>query len=493
MHKGSAMTGERDLSQRVASGVAWNIAEKVGSTLLQAIVSIIVANRIMPEDMGIIAILTVFVTLTQVVIDSGFSQTLIRKADPTPSDFKAVFRFNLIASLVIYVALTAASPLIASYYGWGLITDIAPVLYLLLPLNALCVIQNTIMVREFRFAELSTIIFFSSLISGILAIAMALTGFGVWSLVGQRVGMMATKAILLWYRSAWRPRRDVKCGSLREMAPFSLRLIATDMITAIYNNIAQLFIGKIYSADSLGYFNQAQKLKDMPVNATMQSIQSVTFPALAKISDNEQKFDEGYRRVVMLTAFIMLPVMAGLIATAEDIFHLLLRPQWHPSIPYFRIMCLIGIFYPISAIAYNVLKVRSNGRIILWMEVIKKGIMTIILAVTIPMSVMAIAWGMVAASACEMVLNVGATMRYAGLSLGRFLRTLLPIVLLTTVMYAATVFVGTYTQDWSVALRLAAKIATGITTYVAVGYATRMEAFSEALAIARQFANKIKR
>ena len=478
------------MSKRVASGVAWNIAEKIGSTLLQAIVSIIVANRIMPDDMGIIAVLTVFVTLSQVVIDSGFSQTLIRKANATAEDFKAVFRFNLIASLALYAILTATTPWVASYYGWELIRKVAPVLYLLLPLNALCVIQNTIMVKEFRFAQLSTIIFFSSLISGILAIVMALTGFGIWSLVGQRVSMMATKAILLWWKSPWRWRSDIRTGSLKEMTPYSLRLIATDMITAIYNNIAQLFIGKIYSADMLGYYNQAQKLKDMPVNATMQSIQSVTFPALAKISDNPTKFDEGYRRVLMLTAFIMLPVMTGLIATADDIYMLLLKPQWHPAIPYFRIMCLIGIFYPISAIAYNVLKVRSNGAIILRLEIIKKVIMTIILATTIPISVMAIAWGMVAAAACEMVLNIGATLRYAGLKLKSLVTTLLPIIALTAVMYLATKMVGYQIENLAVGLRLAIKIGVGIISYVAISFITRMEAFDEALAIAKQFLNK---
>ena len=478
------------MSKRVASGVAWNIAEKIGSTLLQAIVSIIVANRIMPDDMGIIAVLTVFVTLSQVVIDSGFSQTLIRKANATAEDFKAVFRFNLIASVALYAILTATTPWVASYYGWELIRKVAPVLYLLLPLNALCVIQNTIMVKEFRFAQLSTIIFFSSLISGILAIVMALTGFGIWSLVGQRVSMMATKAILLWWKSPWRWRSDIRTGSLKEMTPYSLRLIATDMITAIYNNIAQLFIGKIYSADMLGYYNQAQKLKDMPVNATMQSIQSVTFPALAKISDNPTKFDEGYRRVLMLTAFIMLPVMTGLIATADDIYMLLLKPQWHPAIPYFRVMCLIGIFYPISAIAYNVLKVRSNGAIILRLEIIKKVIMTIILATTIPISVMAIAWGMVAAAACEMVLNIGATLRYAGLKLKSLTTTLLPIIALTAVMYLATELVGNQIENLAVGLRLAIKIGVGIISYAAIAYITKMEAFDEALTIAKQFLNK---
>ncbi len=487
------MGQEQDLTQRVTSGVAWNIAEKVGSTLLQAVVSIIVANRIMPDDMGIIAVMTVLVTLSQVFLDSGFSQTLIRKSDPTPGDFKAVFRFNLLVSIALYALLTLSSPLVASFYGWEIINSIAPILYLLLPLNALCVIQNTIMVREFRFAQLSTIIFISALISGVLAIVMALTGFGIWSIVGQRVTMMATKAILLWWKSPWRYRRDAERGSIREMAPYSLRLIATDMITAIYNNVAQLFIGRIYSANMLGYYNQAQKLKDMPVNATMQSIQSVTFPALSKISDNPIKFDEGYRRVIMLTAFIMFPAMMGLIATAEDIYLLLLKPQWHPAVPYFRVMCLIGIFYPISAIAYNVLKVRSNGAIILRLEVIKKVIMTIILAITIPISTMSIAWGMVAAAACEMILNIGATLRYAGLGLKSLLRTLLPIILLTATMYLATETAGYYISDFSVGIRLLVKIFVGIATYATIAILTHMEAFGEVKSIAMQFLNKARR
>ena len=194
----------------------------------------------------------------------------------------------------------------------------------------------------------------------------------------------------------------------------------------------------------------------------------------------------------MLTAFIMLPVMTGLIATADDIYMLLLKPQWHPAIPYFRIMCLIGIFYPISAIAYNVLKVRSNGAIILRLEIIKKVIMTIILATTIPISVMAIAWGMVAAAACEMVLNIGATLRYASLKLKSLATTLLPIIALTAVMYLATELVGSQIENLAVGLRLAIKIGVGIISYAAIAFITRMEAFGEALAIAKQFLNNQK-
>ena len=487
------MAESTQLTNNVTSGVAWSVAEKIGSALLQAVVSIVVANAIMPMDMGIMAVLTVFTTLAQVVVDSGFSQTLIRKAAPTAEEYRAVFRFNILSSLILYALLSIASPAIARYYGWPLLATVAPILFLLLPLNALCVIQNTIMVREFRFAQLSTITFASSLISGIIAITMALTGFGIWSLVGQRVSMMAAKAAMLWWKSNWRPRSAQRASSLREMAPYSLRLMTTDIINSLYNNVAQLFIGNIYSGSVLGYFNQAQKLKDMPVNSTMQSVQSVTFPALSKIGDNDVKFSEGYRRVVMLTAFVMFPIMAGLIATAEDIYTLLLKPRWHPAIPYFRILCIAGFFYPIAVVAYNILKVKSNGSIILRLEIVKKLIMTVILVVTIPRSVTAIAWGLVVAAAVEMTLNFVSTLRYTTFSVLQFMRTMLPIIVITALMYALIMVEANYIASWHVALRLIVKILTGIVAYTSLAYIARSEAFNEATSIIKGLLNKGKR
>ena len=476
------MSAQSKLTERVASGVAWSIAEKVGSALLQAVVSIVVANRIMPMDMGIMAVLTVFITLSQIVVDSGFSQTLIRKAAPTEGDYLAVFRFNILSSVAFYLLLSFLSPLVASYYGWPEISKVAPILFLSLPLNALGVIQNTMMVREMRFAQLSSMTFIATLISGAIAIAMAVAGMGIWALVGQRLAMMASKSAMLWWTNGWRPRNISTQGSLREMAPFSLRLMTTDIITSIYNNISQLFIGKIYSGSALGCFNQAQKLVNMPYTLLL-SIQSVTFPALARIKDEEEKFAESFRLVVMATCLIMFPIMAGLIATAADFYMLLLKPDWHPAIPYFRIMCIGGFFYPLLYISYNILKVKSDGSIILRVEVIKRAIMTIILIATIPVSVKAVAWGLVLSVVCEMVLNTWSALRYVRITLLRLLRTILPISLLTLVMYVAVMYVGNLTAEWSVGTRLGIKILTGVALYLVGGIALRMEAFKQSIAL----------
>lgn len=479
------MSAKSKLTERVASGVAWSIAEKVGSALLQAVVSIVVANRIMPMDMGIMAVLTVFITLSQIVVDSGFSQTLIRKAAPTEGDYLAVFRFNILSSVAFYLLLSFLSPLVASYYGWPEISKVAPILFLSLPLNALGVIQNTMMVREMRFAQLSSMTFIATLISGAIAIAMAVAGMGIWALVGQRLAMMASKSAMLWWTNGWRPRNISTQGSLREMAPFSLRLMTTDIITSIYNNISQLFIGKIYSGSALGCFNQAQKLVNMPYTLLL-SIQSVTFPALARIKDEEEKFAESFRLVVMATSLIMFPIMAGLIATAEDFYMLLLKPDWHPAIPYFRIMCIGGFLYPLLYISYNILKVKSDGAIILRLEVIKRAIMTVILIATIPVSVKAVAWGLVLSVVCEMVLNTWSALRYVRITLLRLLRTILPIASLTLVMYVAVMYVGDLTAEWSVGARLGIKILTGVTLYVVGGITFRMEAFKQSIALLKQ-------
>ena len=477
---------EKMLKEKVAGGVAWSIAEKVGSMLLQMVVSIVVARLLVPEDFGVMAILTFFTALALVMVDSGFSQTLIRKESPTPQDYHSVFAFNIAVSVVLYVVLVAVAPAVARYYELPVIADIAPVLFLLLPINALCVIQNTIFTREFRFRLLSQATFTASFVAGVVAVAMALAGCGVWSLVGQRVATLAVKTLILWVRSDWRPSLHFTMKPVREMAPFSFRLLTTDLISSIYNNISQMFIGKIYSADTLGYFNQAQKFKDLPLTSAMQSVQSVTYPALSQIGDQREKFAESYRQVLMVVAFMLMPVMVGIVAVAEDLFALLLGEKWMPTVPYLQILCLMGLFQPLAMIAYNILKVKSNGAIILRLEIAKKALMTLILVVTIPHSVKAVAWGLVAMSFCEFVINFVASMRYASLGVWRMVRTLLPVLLITAAMYAAVLGMGRLMADAGVAVRLLSEIATGVVVYTLLALALRLEAMGEVRSLIRK-------
>ena len=474
------MSAER-LEHKVVSGVVWSFAEKFLTMLVQMVVSIIVARRLMPEDFGVMAILTFFTSVALTIVDSGFSQTLIRKREPSDSDYRSVFLFNVVVALLLYFVLWALAAPIARFYGHSVIRDVAPVLFLLLPINSLCVVQTVMFTREFRFKLLSNIVFFASLVSGVVAVAMAVAGCGIWALVAQRLLQMGIKAVAFWLIRRWRVRGGVSLSALREMAPFSLRLLATDLIASIYNNVAQLFVGKIYSTASLGYYSQAQKLKDLAVISTVQSVQGVTYPALSKLSADEEKFSAGYERIVRLLSFVLFPAMLGLVAISSDMFMLLLGERWMPTVPYFRILALSGMVYPLAMVGYNVLKIKSDGRLVVRLEVVKRVVMTLVLCVTIPTGIEAVAWGMTAMAFVEFLLNSGFALRLMSFGVVRLAKALLPSMLLSLVVYFGLEILNPHLAHLSVALRLTADIALAVVSYIALAWALRLRAFHEVI------------
>ena len=464
-----------ELKEKVAQGVAWSMAEKIGSMLLAMAVRLVILRLLTRDILGFMSIPSAVVTVLLVIVDSGFSQSLVRHKGPSQSDYKSVFLFNIAVSAVLYGVLVALAPLAARWYGMPEIARIAPVFFLLLPLNALCAVQNTIFIRQFRFALLSKVTFLSSLAGGLTAIALAMAGWGIWSLVAERVIAVGMRTALLWWLSDWRPCG--KCGlkPLREMAPFGCSLMVTDLISNFYNKIPQFFLGKLYSPAVLGSFDQAVKLKDMPAATGIQAVQNVTFPALAKIRDDAPKFAEGYRQVVMVVSYVMFPIMLGMSAVARDMFAVLLGEEWMPTVPYFEAVCLAGLFSPIALTAYNVLKARCKGPLIVRLEVVKKIIMTAIFAVTIPHSVMAVVWGLVAIAFCEMAVNFLATTRFTSLTFRRFVRTLLPVALVSGTMYLLVRLTAAAIPGNDL-VRLLAELATGVVSYLALSALFRLEA-----------------
>lgn len=469
------------MEHKVVSGVVWSFAEKFLTMLVQMVVSIIVARRLMPEDFGVMAILTFFTSVALTIVDSGFSQTLIRKREPSDSDYRSVFLFNVVVALLLYFVLWALAAPIARFYGHSVIRDVAPVLFLLLPINSLCVVQTVMFTREFRFKLLSNIVFFASLVSGVVAVAMAVAGCGIWALVAQRLLQMGIKAVAFWLIRRWRVSGGVSLSALREMAPFSLRLLATDLIASIYNNVAQLFVGKIYSTASLGYYSQAQKLKDLAVISTVQSVQGVTYPALSKLSADEEKFSAGYERIVRLLSFVLFPAMLGLVAISSDMFMLLLGERWMPTVPYFRILALSGMVYPLAMVGYNVLKIKSDGRVVVRLEVVKRVVMTLVLCVTIPTGIEAVAWGMTVMAFVEFLLNSGFALRLMSFGVVRLAKALLPSLLLSMIVYLGLEILNPHLAHLSVTLRLTADVALAVVSYIALAWALRLRAFHEVI------------
>lgn len=480
-----------ELKTKVVRGFAWNVAEKLASALFQIYVSIKVANRLFPEDYGVMAIMVAFLAVFNIFVDSGFSQALIRKTNPSEGDFSSAFYFNIAVSLVVYGFLVGISWPVARIFDTPAIIRLAPVLYLAVPLGALSIIQQTVFTRNFDFRRLSVINFVSIVGAGVTAILLAVGGYGIWALIGQRVTQMGIRAVLMWIFGRWKPSARFSWRPIREMYSYSSRILGTDLINIIYANVPQFVIGHIHKG-TLGNYDMARKLKDLPVTSTLNSMQAVTFPALSNLKDDDAKFVLSVGKVVSSIVFIMFPMMAGLIVVAPDFFALFLKPQWQGAVPFFRILCLTGFLVPVTVISYNIMKSRSDGKAVVRAEMVKKALATVVLAATIPFGAIPIAWGQVAIALTDMLVSFTVGRRYSGYGMGRLLRDVMPALLVTLAMAGAVYGVGFLVGGLALWLRLTVKVVIGVAVYLGLSALFRLDAFGEFTEVLRKVTGKIK-
>ncbi len=481
-----------ELKSKVVRGFAWNAAEKIASALIAFYVSIKILNRVSPDDYAIYAILVAFVAVFNTFVDSGFSQALIRKKEPTQGDFASAFWFNIAISAVIYGLLVGLSYPAASLFGMPELVKLAPVYYIVVPLWALSIIQNTVLARRFDFRRISAITFISIVVAGAVAVVLAVKGYGVWALVWQRIVQLGLKAVLLWLFGRWKPSARFSGASIREMGGYSSRILATDLINNIYSKIPQFAIGGRVDDTTLGYYDNASKLRDLPVTSTMNAMQAVTFPALANLKEDDCKFAAGVGKVVSSIVFIMFPMMAGLILVVADFFKLFLDPEWQGSVPFFQILALTGMMTPVAVISNNIMKARSDGRAVVKAEIVKKIFATAILAGTIPFGAIPIAWGMVGIAFADMAVSFSIGKRYCDYGAGRLLRDVFPVLGLTAVMAAAVWGLGALIAAWPLWLVLAVKILAGAVVYFAGAALLRLEGFREFMEVLKKITGKIK-
>jgi O-antigen/teichoic acid export membrane protein len=487
-----------ELKGKVVTGFTWNVAEKVASALFQLWVSVNILNRIFPEEYALKAILAPLVMIFNVFVDSGFSQALIRNKNATQSDFSSAFWFNMAMSALLYGLLVGFSYPLSRLLGMPDLVRFAPVFFLIIPAGALGLIQQTVLTREFDFRRISTIFFASNVSSGLVGVAMAFGGLGFWSIVGQRLSQPLIRSVLFWIFGRWRPQIRFSGASIRAMFGFSSRLLLTDLLNNLYSNIPNFIIGRSYPAGTLGNYENARSLRDKFVNEPMVAMQSVTFPALASIRDDGEKFSRSVGRVVSSMVFLMFPAMAGLITVADEMFAIFLKAAWQPSVPFFQILCIGGFFVPLAVISSNVLRSRSDGRDVLRAEVIKKIVATVILAATIPLGVVALTLGVVGIALADAAVSFSFARRQSDYGFRALARDVLPTLGLTAAMalavwcvgLAITPVVGLLGAKTALWVLFGAKVTVGIAFYLGGAALLRLEGFEEFRGIVRKVMGK---
>lgn len=371
------------LKQQTKKGLYWSALGNFANQGMRFAFGIILARLLSPDAYGVIGMLSIFMCIVSTFIDCGFSQALISKQNRTQADFSTEFWFNIGVGIAGYFILFLSSPWIADFYNMPILSPILKVIGLGIVINSLCVVQSAQFAIQLDFKTPAKISVFTQMVSGIVGIALAYCGWGVWALVFQQVGSSLFNAILLWRLAGWRPTMEFSKDSFRYLWGYGSKILASSLIQQVYDNIYPLVIGKFFNARTLGLYSRAQGFAILPSSNISGILGGVTFPILCKINDDNERLIRIYRQMIKMSAFIVFPLMLGMLAVADPLVKVLLNEQWYECILILQLLCCALIWQPISSIHLSILKVMGRTDIILKLEIIKRiaGIISILCSV----------------------------------------------------------------------------------------------------------------
>lgn len=419
------------LEKKTTSGLKWSAIERLITQVVQLAVMLILARKLGPQAFGLIGMLTVFLAISQVFSEGGFSSALIRKTDRNEADFSTAFYFNVSISLLCYTLLCIFAPYIAMFYGQPELEPLAQVIGFTIVINAFAVVQRAKLSIEMDFQTQAKASLLSVAISSAVVLILAYHGIGVWALAIQTLLFSFSNVVLLNIYRPWLPKTSFSMRSFKTLFDFGSKLLISGLLDSVYKNIYQIVIGKQFDAVTVGYFSQANQLTNVPVMSMTTVIQRVTYPMLSGIQDNTKRLDKAYLLTLKLASAVIFPLMFGLTAIAEPLVKVVLGEDWLPIVALVQILSLGMLLYPIHAVNLNLLMVKGRSDLFLKLEVIKKIIITGILFITIPMGVTAISVGILTQSYLALAINTYYTGKLSSISPYKQLLTVGPIWLLS--------------------------------------------------------------
>lgn len=466
------------LKGKTVKGVAWSALERFSVQGVSFVVMIIMARMLSPNEYGLVGMLTVFLAISQSLVDSGFSQALMRKMDRTETDNSTAFYFNVVVGIFMYVLLCLCAPMIANFYDEPLLTDITRVIGLSVVINSLVVVQRALFTSDLDFRTQAKASLLAAIVSGAIGIGMAASGFGVWSIVWYQLSNLGVNASMLWLLSKWRPKLRYSWTSFREMFGFGSKLMVSGLINTIYTNIYLIVIGKIFRASDLGYYTRAHQFAEFPSSNLNGIVQRVTYPVLCSIQNDDERLADVYRRFLKLSAFIIFPLMTGLAATSEPLILMLLNKQWAFTVTLLQIICFSMMWYPIHSINLNLLQVKGRSDLFLKLEIYKKILGVSVMCVTIPLGLVAMCIGMVFNSIVALTINTYYTGRLIDVGFIKQMRDLAPTLLLSISM-SAVVYVCVEFMPFANIVRLLIGVTIGVIYYLSIAKIFRFKELAE--------------
>lgn len=424
------------LKQKTTRGMAWNLTEKVLSYVIQFSCTIFIARILSPADYGLVGMLAIFISLSNVLVDSGFARALIQKKNRDQTDYSTVFFFNLAISILIYFILFFSAPLIAEFYAAPQLVAITRILSLSFVFNSLNIVQMTQLSIEMDFKTRALINTFSTMSSFILALGMAYFGCGVWTLVAQNISKMAIACIMLICIKRWRPLWTFSLTSFRQLFNYGWKLMMASFLSCISANIFSILIGKKFRETELGYYTKGQQAPTFISTSFLEILQNVTFPVMSELQDEDARLLHVYRKLICFAMFCIMPCMVGFALLAEPLVRVFLTEKWLPAVPLMQWFCMGYIFSPISSLNINYLNAKGESNLTLLLEILKLPVTLAILFIGYHGGILALVMGQAASFFIFFFINAYFPGRMTGYTAWKQLRDFVPVILATLVMVA---------------------------------------------------------
>lgn len=379
-----------ELKDKAISGVKWNAIGRFSTQGVNFIIGLILARLLSPSDYGTVAMVGIFFAIAQTFIDSGFGSALIRKNDCDDVDYSTAFYFNIVVALISCLGLSIFSPVIADFFNTPILKDIVKVMSLNMLIGSIAIVHGTKLTHSIDFKSQAKIGLVTAILSGLAGVFMAYKGFGVWSLVYQNLIATVLRVVFLFIYTRWLPKLQFSKESFKYLLGFGSKILTANLLHTIYANMTTMIIGKFYTAKDLGYYSRGESLATYPSTNITGILQSVTYPVLSKIQDDDEHLIQSYRKLISMTSMVIFFGMFLLAALAKPLIVTLLTDKWLDAVTYLQVFCFAYMFDHICALNLNILYVKGHSNLVLRLEIIKKTISISMILAAVPFGVLAI-------------------------------------------------------------------------------------------------------
>lgn len=415
-------------------GVKWTTVSRIFTQLTTFVIGVVLARLLSAEDYGLVAMVTVFKSISDAFVDCGLSTALVRKPDRTETDKATVFYFNIVMSIVIYGVMFFVAPYIAHFYEEPILKPLTRVLCLTIPLGSLGGVTTAILSYDLRFKDSAIINIISSIVSGVIGIAAAYYGFAVWSLAVQGIAYTFLSTVIKIGVVKWWPSERFSKHSFREFFQFGNKLLLSNLLHRIYSQMTPLIVGRYYMPSDLGYYSRANGYAELPSGIFMSIIHTVMFPVLSQLQTDKDRLGEVYRKYLKMSAMIIFFIMFTLVALAEPAVGFLVSDKWLPCVPYLRILCFAYMFDFICSINLSLLQVIGRSDLFLRLEIIKKTISLIMLFISARFGIVAMCISSVIYTQLAIAINTYYTGKIFGFGYWEQIKDYLPYFIISLII-----------------------------------------------------------